>query len=77
MRYHVLIDCEGDNDHATPWPEYPTLSEDEREREEEDWSQCIGYFYPGSFEADSPEAAIEAAEKWIEDTPDVYVIPGA
>jgi len=73
MHYHVLI---GDVDHAHPWPEYPTLSDDEREREEDGWSQCVGYFYAGPFEADSPEMAIEAAKQWIE-TEGVHVSPGA
>ena len=76
MRYQVFIDCEGGEDEAYEWVGYDSLSEEARQRQHESSSQCIGCFYAGDWEADSPEAALEMARQWIEDE-DVFVFPGA
>jgi hypothetical protein len=76
MRYQVFIDCEGDGDIVDEWSDYDSLSEEARQRQHESSSQCIGYFYAGDWEADSPEDALEMARQWIIDE-HVFVFPGA
>ena len=75
MHYQVWVACDGGEDEVYPRPDWPTLSEHEQELDEQGASQSIGLAYIGIFEADSPEAAHQAALDCIKD--DEYLFPGA